>query len=156
MNSTEFAQQFLLDEVDKMNECGVKLHLIAAMVHGIESAGALLDQLPFKAKGQGKKRFDLALRKLFPANYTEAGRHVNLYSQLRSHMAHSMLPAKSIHVHLQASDTHLNYSDEVLNISLTSFYNDYRCAILSLIQLLESGKLKNKKIVFENLNGLTE
>lgn len=134
-----------------MKAASVRLHLLLAMVHGIETAGALLDPLPFKAKGQGKKRFDLAIRKLFPAEYMQANQHVNLYSQLRSHMAHCMLPAKTIEIHIEQEAQHLRFADNVLQISLNSFFDDYMRAIKKLIGMLESGNLKNKKIVLENL-----
>lgn len=152
MDSKTFAQQFLLEEVEQMKAANVRLHLLLAVVHGIETAGALLDPLPFKAKGQGKKRFDLALKKLFPAEYMQANQKVNLYSQLRSHMAHCMLPAKTVEVLLQDGQQHLHFSDNVLQVSLDSFFIDYCRAIRMLIGLLETGKLKNKKIVFENLD----
>ena len=151
MNSQQFAQQFLLGEVEKMKAAEVRLHLLSAMVHGIETAGALLDTLPFKAKGQGKKRFALALKKLFPSGYLEAGTKLDLYGLLRSHISHSMLPAQQIQVHLDREDLHLNYSEKVIHISLEAFYNDYQRAITSLITQLESGKLKEKVIQFDNL-----
>lgn len=154
MDAKSFAQQYLLEEIKQMQAAHVRLHLLLAMVHGIETAGALLDTLPFKAKGQGKKRFDLAIRKLFPKTYTQANRHTNLYSQLRSHMAHCMLPAKTIQIHLAKETEHLTFTDNVLQISLTAFFDDYCQAIASLLTMIESGKLKNKKIVFENLNTL--
>ncbi|MBL4586589.1 MAG: hypothetical protein JKX84_05990, partial [Flavobacteriales bacterium] len=62
MDSITFAEQFLLKEIERMNTAGVRLQLLSGISHGIEVAGALLDKLPFKAKGQGKKRFNLALR----------------------------------------------------------------------------------------------
>ena len=154
MNSKTFAQQFLLEEVERMSEAGVKLQLLSAMMHGIEASGALLDTLPFKAKGQGKKRFNLALRKLFPPAYVSANKQVNLYSQLRSHLAHCMLPAKTIKVLVGPSDKHLEYSEKLLNISLELLYKDYRCAIETLIEMLESDQLKIKKIAFGNLDSL--
>ena len=66
MNSKEFTEKYLLNEVKLIEAANVRLHLLSAIVHGIETAGARLDSLPFKAKGQGKKRFGLALRTLFP------------------------------------------------------------------------------------------
>ncbi|MBP9153112.1 MAG: hypothetical protein KBF73_12580, partial [Flavobacteriales bacterium] len=152
MDSKAFAEQFLLKEVEQMKAANVRLHLLSAMVHGIETAGALLDPLPFKAKGQGKKRFGLALHKLFPAVYDKANRQLDLYSQLRSHMAHCMLPAKTIII---SDKQHLHISENGMDINLDVFFDDYRSAINLLIELLESGKLKNKKIVFDNL-GLLE
>ena len=150
MDSKAFAQQFLLEEVKRMKAANVRLHLLLAIVHGIETAGALLDPLPFKAKGQGKKRFDLALRKLFPSEYMQANKKLNLYSQLRSHMAHCMLPAKSVVVQL-SEEGHLGFSENELRISLETLFVHYCSAIYKLIEQLENGKLKNKKILFENL-----
>ena len=151
MDSKTFAQQFLLKEVEQMKAAHVRLHLLSAMVHGIETAGALLDPFPFKAKGQGKKRFDLALRKLFPPEYRMADRKVNLYSQLRSHLAHCMLPAKTIEIVLHDEAGHLHFSENVLQISLVTLFEYYCKGISLLIALLESGRVKDKKIVFGNL-----
>ena len=153
MDSKTFAKQYLLHEVEQMKAANVRLHLLSAMVHGIETAGALLDPLPFKAKQQGKNRFDLALRKLFPLEYLQANKNVNLYSQLRSHMAHCMLPAKTVSIEL-LEDSHLHFSDKVIQISLNKLFEDYCCAIKKLIEQLEAGTLKNKKIVFDNLDAL--
>lgn len=154
MNSKEFAEQYLLIEVEKMKAADVRLHLLSAMVHGIEAAGALLDPLPFKAKGQGKKRFAIALKKLFPSSYMEAGSKLDLYGLLRSHMSHCMLPAQQIHVHLNNEGQHLHFSDKVMNISIEAFYVDYHRAMTALVGQLESGKLKNKTIQFDNLDSI--
>ena len=134
-----------------MKEAGVELHLLAAMVHGIETAGALLDDKPFKAKGQGKKRFYLSLRKLFPKQYQEAGLQFDLYNLLRSHMAHCMLPAAQMHIHSN-SEGHLRSENGTLAISIEQLYKDHCAAMEKLIALIDSGKLKNKKILFDNLN----
>ncbi|MFT6210978.1 MAG: hypothetical protein ACJATE_001608 [Bacteroidia bacterium] len=155
MDSKTFAKQFLLDEVEQMKAANVRLHLLSAMTHGIETAGALLDQLPFKAKGQGKNRFDLALRKLFPLEYLQANEKVNLYSQLRSHMAHCMLPAKTVSIEI-SEENHLDFSEKVIQITLNTLFEDYCCAIKKLIEQIEAGTLKNKKIVFENLDALNK
>lgn len=156
MDSILFIQSFLVTEVDKMHSAGVELHLLSAMIHGIETSGALLDQLPFKAKGQGKKRFNLALRKLFPKAYVDANVKLDLYSQLRSHMAHCMLPAKSIIVVKDDSKQHLVFEGKLLHVSLETLYNDYRCAMELLIEKLEEGELKSKHIAFENLRSISE
>lgn len=131
----------------------VRLHLLSAMVHGIETAGALLDPHPFKAKGQGKKRFQLALNKLFPKVYTQAGTKLHLYNILRSHISHCMLPARQV-VLTDSKVRHLNQSENELQFHLPSFYTDYEAAIEKLIQLIESGQVKTKRIVFDNLEHL--
>ena len=156
MDSAEFTNRFLISEVDKMHSADVQLHLLSAITHGIETAGALLDTLPFKAKGQGKKRFNLALKKLFRKEYLSANLKLDLYGQLRSHMAHCMLPANSILVVSNKPDKHLLFEGKLLHISLEQLYIDYRCAMQLLLKTLESGELKNKKIAFENLHSLSK
>lgn len=137
-----------------MEAANVPLHLLMAMAQGIETAGALLDDKPFKAKGQGKKRFQLALRKLFPKPYSEANNRLDLYGQLRSHMAHCMLPATSVVVISDAEKHLVFHPDNRLQICPRSFFADYEKAILALLEKLDSGELQNKKILFDGLNEL--
>lgn len=153
MNSIEFTEQFLLKEVEAIEAANVRLHLLSAIVHGIETAGALLDSKPFKAKGQGQARFNLAIKKLFPASYIQANSHLNLYSQLRSHVAHCMLPAKTIEVHLNNAP-HLLFENGKVHLSLPILFKDYQTAMRELLRLLKLGDLKNKRIVFDNLENL--
>lgn len=136
-----------------MEAANVRLHLLSAVVHGIETAGALLDDKPFKAKGQGKKRFALALRKLFPTGYSDANSSYDLYNILRSHMAHCMLPAKQILLTDKSSE-HLLETERGLQIHLITFYQDYLEAIEKLISLIETNLVKNKRIEFDNLQQL--
>ena len=152
MNSKQFAEEYLLNEVKLIEAANVRLHLLAAIVHGFETAGALLDDKPFKAKGQGKKRFDMAIKKLFAQSYVEANSKVNLYSQLRSHMAHCMLPAKTIQISEDQGQQHLKFDQNLLQISLPQLFDDYCCAIEKLISMLETGQLKPKRIIFDNLD----
>lgn len=154
MNASDFARKFLLEEVIRMEAADVPLHLLLAMTQGIETAGALLDDKPFKAKDQGRKRFQLALRKLFPKQYSEANNRLDLYSQLRSHMAHCMLPANSI-VIVSDADGHLLFDPlDQLQICPQQFFTDYEKAMLALLEKLNSGELRNKTILFDGLKNL--
>lgn len=155
MNSREFAQRYLLEEVKLIEAAKVRLHLLSAMVHGIESAGALLDSLPFKAKGQGQKRFNLAIKTLFPEVYLQAMNELNLYSQLRSHISHCMLPAKTVSVH-QNAEPHLVMVGKSMQFSLPTLFADYCKAMELLIEKIDSRELKNKRIVFDNLEKLVQ
>lgn len=153
MNSKEFTEKYLLKEVQLIEAANVRLHLLLALVHGVETAGALLDEKPFKAKGQGKKRFALALRKLFPTSYSDANSSSDLYNILRSHMAHCMLPAKQILL-TQKSVEHLVKTDNGIQIHLNTFYQDYLEAMKKLVLLIESNHVKPKRIEFDNLHQL--
>jgi hypothetical protein len=127
-----------------MHQSGVPMHTLAAVAHGIEVCGALLDSKPFKAKGLGRTRFQLTLTKLFPRNYAMVTTKVDLYGQLRSHMSHSMIPGQLI---ILADDTrHLHLVDGRLELSLNLIVSDYLLACQQLLMLIESGKLPSKRI----------
>lgn len=152
MDSEQFIEQYLLKEVQLIEAANVRLHLLAAMTHGVETAGALLDGKPFKSKGQGRKRFQLALKKLFPKAYMEANMKIDLYGQLRSHMSHCMLPANSISVN-SSPEQHLLITENGIQFSLTVFFTDYVVAMETLLEMLRSGALKNKRITYDSLDG---
>jgi hypothetical protein len=139
-----FIKTVLIDEVRVMHQSGVPMHTLAAVAHGIEVCGALLDSKPFKAKGLGRTRFQLALTKLFTRNYAMVTTKVDLYGQLRSHMSHSMIPGQLI---ILADDTrHLHLVDGRLELSLNLIVSDYLLACQQLLTLIESGKLPSKRI----------
>ncbi|MCB9185797.1 MAG: hypothetical protein H6601_03540 [Flavobacteriales bacterium] len=150
MNAEEFVEKYLLEEVRVMEAANVRLHLLMAMLQGVETAGAFLDDKPFKAKGQGRKRFQLALSKLFPKSYSEANSKIDLYGQLRSHMAHCMLPAVQVRLDSELSN-HLKFREGILYFSIEAFYSDYELAMKKLLEKLRSGELKNKKIILEGI-----
>ncbi len=135
-----------------MKSAGIKLHLLAAIAHGIEVCGAFMDGKPFKAKGLGRKRFDTALTELFPKTYATANAQISLYSQVRSHLSHCMIPAKNILIKTAGSENHLSINDSVLTIDLDILHEDYCTAVKTLLAKLAAGKLKNKRIILENLN----
>ena len=126
-----------------MRDSGAEMHLLAAMAHGIEVCGALLDDRPFKAKGLGRSRFSLGLQRLFPRPYADAVRHVDLYGQLRSHMSHAMLPGQLIRV---GEGRHLVHEGKVVHISLRDLFRDYEAALEHLLAMAERGELPLKRI----------
>lgn len=131
METADFVRNVLLDEVRTMQAAGVQYHTLAAMAHGIEVCGALLDNRPFKAKGLGRSRFSLALQQLFPPEYAKADRTVDLYGQLRSHMSHCMIPGKWI---VFTDDrAHLDSNGGQLQFSMVQFFTDYEKAIRQLL-----------------------
>lgn len=127
-----------------MHHAGVHFHTLAAVAHGIEVCGALLDQRPFKAKGLGRTRFQLALRLLFPPGYMEADRRVDFYGQLRSHLSHSMIPGQLLL--FTEGVPHLTVEDGTLHLSAERLMSDYEAAIHQLLGRLESGTLKPKRM----------
>lgn len=139
-----------------MHAADIRLHLLAAMMQGVETSGAFLDRLPFKSKGQGRKRFALALKMLFPVAYLRANEHVDLYGVLRSHLSHNLLPGKQVFVHEEPDEQkHLVFDGEMLHISIPVLFNDYCCAVQKLLEMMDSGQLKDKKIPLDNMERMT-
>lgn len=133
----------LLDEVRTMQLSGVRTHLLAAMAHGIEVCGALLDDRPFKAKGLGRTRFQLALTRLFPKDYTVAIQTVDLYGQLRSHLSHGLLPGPKV---MLTDDAHLIVREGVMQLALAQFFHDYERAVSKLLEMSEADQIPEKRI----------
>lgn len=127
-----------------MHRSGVRMHTLAAVAHGIEVFGALMDAKPFKAKGLGRSRFQLALSKLFPKGYVAADANVDLYGQLRSHMSHSMVPGQL--VVLDGEHPHLFYINGAVHMKLDALVSDYIEAAIKLQGFLQVGKLKSKRV----------
>ncbi len=129
-----------------MHAAGVHFHTLAAMAHGIEVSGALLDNRPFKAKGLGRTRFLLAISQLFPAGYLVADRQVDLYGQLRSHLSHSLLPGQLLT--FSDEEPHLAWNGKTVNLSMPRLFADYEAAMLQLLKRAEEGRLKEKILRF--------
>lgn len=153
LDTRTFIERFLVDEIKQMQAANVRLHLFIGMLQGIETAGALMDNKPFKAKGQGKKRFALALNKLFPDSYLQMNHQKNLYGILRSHTVHCMLPANGVRL-VADGDHHFLLENEILTISISTFSEDYLAAMRALLDRSESGKLPDKKIYFQSIESL--
>lgn len=153
LDTRTFIERYLVDEIKQMQAANVRLHLFIGMLQGIETAGALMDDKPFKAKGQGKKRFALALKKLFPESYLQLNHQKNLYGILRSHTAHCILPANGVQLTAEG-DYHLRLENEILTISIEVLFKDYLAAIRALLLQLQSGKLPDKKIYFQSIESL--
>ncbi|MDP6909186.1 MAG: hypothetical protein QF371_06760 [Flavobacteriales bacterium] len=152
MDAKAFTEDFLLKEVEQMKAAGIKLHLLAAIAHGIEVCGALMDDKPYKAKGLGRKRFNSVLTELFPEVYAKANSQIALYGQLRNHLSHCMIPAKNIRVETSDSQNHLSIKNGMLTIDLDIFYEDYRAAVKSVLAKMNTGELESKRIVLANMN----
>lgn len=149
-SSASFIRVYLIDEVKAMERARVKLHLLAAISHGIEVAGALMDDLPYKAKGHGRKRFELALRKLFPKPYAASLRELDLYGQLRSHLSHSMVPANTLSFTTQPQ-LHLEQHNDSVSICLAQLSADYFDAMERLHAMTTKNELPQKKVSWGNL-----
>ncbi|MFC2176114.1 hypothetical protein ACFLR1_04005 [Bacteroidota bacterium] len=154
MTTNSFVQLVLVDEVRAMQKAGINVHLLAAITHGIEVCGAFLDPLPYKAKGQGRKRFNLAIDQLFKTEYNQVNQKLDLYGQLRSHISHSMLPSKYIHLVATNRDRHLTIENRVITLSIAQLCDDYFDAVALLLQKMQNGDLKQKRMELEVLKNI--
>ena len=59
------------------------------MMQCVEFLGAIIDKKPLKAREQSKKRFSLALKKLFDSPYHYYNRNNEIYDKLRNHLLHT-------------------------------------------------------------------
>jgi hypothetical protein len=109
---------------------------------GIEFLGACLDKQHLNATARSEKRFNLALLKLFPANYhhfTKTSSAPYLYSDFRCRVIHQLQAEKSIRLcsHADRGELrHLTYQpDGSLVLVVEDFYRDLADAALKLINL---------------------
>lgn len=107
----------------------IKFQLI---VTSIEFLGACLDKLPFEDNKQSEKRFNKALKNLFPKQYhkyAKASASPNLYQGLRCGMLHKFKPSGPILLterrHLKNNENlHMTEVDGILYLVLEDFYDD--------------------------------
>lgn len=152
MNTKEehigFLKLKVLTSIKTMQNSG--LHELSCVIAGqaIEVLGAYLDNKPMRAKGQSSKRFELAINQLFSGAYTKVNRNNSMYYQLRANFIHMLLPTNKLKivVGLEQKELHLQTKNGVLHIVAELLLDDLEKAINRLIQLLESDKLKIKKV----------
>ncbi len=122
---------------------------------GIEYLGAFLDNHDFTKERESQKRFDNALRKLFPKKYLKFSKSDNefyLYENFRCPFVHQLRPGKKVVVtHRDESKregtTHLEPTKRgLLVLVLEDFFDDFEIACNRLFQLEEKNKLPSKKL----------
>ncbi|MGB0428363.1 MAG: hypothetical protein ACPGEC_05500 [Flavobacteriales bacterium] len=110
----------------------------------IEVYGAFLDSKPFACKGQSQKRFDLALKQLFPESYHSKNKGSAFYFKLRCSVLH-YFQLHQLYALSSKPDLHLNWSEKQINLNIATFLEDCILAGKKLINLLEDNALKSKK-----------
>lgn len=132
-----------------MQNHGFTFFSVVLITQGIETFGGILDNKPLKAQAQSKKRFDKALRKLFPPLYGFINKNDFLYDKLRNHMVHTLIPSSQIRIvsnDEKNSHQHLSMQDKILIINPAQYQKDFAAAASLLLQLIEKGEVYNKKI----------
>ncbi len=140
---TIFLEKLLITDIKKLIDNNQEYIALIIMSQSIETLGAFLDKKPFRAKAQSKKRFSLALKKLFPYKYTKANDKFFLYDKLRNNIAHILIPShKIIVINGLEKHKHMEISNGNLYIYIDEFYNDVKSASEELISMINNNKIK--------------
>ena len=157
INANDFLNKIVLTEIKSLIENKKYYTALLILSHSIETLGALLDNKPFRAKMQSKRRFNYALKVLFPPEYKKLNHDYYLYNQLRNQMAHLLIPGSYIAISdYKNSSKHLvKDKNETLFINVSTFYNDVNKAAEKLVKMINEGKVKAVKLnindEFENV-----
>jgi len=144
---TKFLKQLLIIDIKKLIDNKQEYVALIIMSQSIETLGAFLDSKPFRAKAQSKKRFSLALKKLFSYKYRKANDKFFLYEKLRNHIAHILIPSSKIIIIPNTNEyKHMEISKGNLYICIEEFYNDVKIATEELIVMIEKNKIMYKKL----------
>jgi len=145
----DFLRKTIIDDVNFLIDNKKYYSALIILSQTIVTLGAFMDNKPFRAKMQSKKRFGLALKFLFPRNYKRANNDFFLYNKLRNQIAHILVPSTLINITEYTGDAneHMTSSkDGILFISVSQFYKDVVLAIDKLEDKFNSGELKTKII----------
>ena len=142
-----FLDKLLIQDIRKLIDSGQEYVALVIMSQSIETLGAFLDAKPFRAKAQSKKRFNMALKKLFPYKYRKANDKFFLYDKLRNHIAHILIPSARVHIIKDATlAKHMDVTKGTLYISIEDFYTDVKLATEQLIKMIDNEELKYKRL----------
>lgn len=144
-----FLNKNLLEQVQLAIDNGQNLTSFILMAQAIEIMGSYFDQKPIRAKNQSKKRFAIAINKLFPRQYGQINSKNFLYVQLRTCLIHMFVPTTKLQL-LSGFETdkipHLSVHDDALVLYNQNFFADYKTAIQELIKRIENNSIKLKRI----------
>jgi len=151
----EFLKKSILVPIRKTLDEDQTLFGFILMGQAIEILGAYLDSKPLRAKQQSSKRFELAIYKLFPDKYSMVNKNNFLYYQLRTCLIHMFIPTEKISLNKGRADnenSHLSFKEDILAFYSENFYEDMENAITKLIRMINSDKIKLKRISAGEIN----
>ena len=146
MRNKEFIKIRLLEESYKLKEAAFIFPTFLLVSQGIETLGAFLDNKPIAVKAQSKKRFHLAIAKLFPQEYQDLTEEDWLYKQLRCNLSH-MCSGGGFLV-FSSQKENLGFHLELINgkrlFLMEVLVQDFQKACNILVEQLKKGELKQK------------
>lgn len=149
-----FIKKIVLGEIKRLQQHDFHYLSFFLMSQSIELLGSFLDNKPFRARQQSHKRFAAAIQELFPAKYQRLNQNDWLYHKLRNHLAHSFLPSSWIRFTSHTKDPnakHLSRIDKKTIFVAEEFLKDFETACLSLLDKIDAGAIKLKKMDFEGM-----
>ena len=141
----QFIREHITGEIRGLLDDGHVRAAFVLMAQSIEVLGSYLDTKPFRARGQSKIRFGNALYYLFPGRYSYYNKGHRLYDQFRSGMTHMFIPSSHLKL-VSGGDVHLVEEEGRLILNARTLLSDIERAGEKVLQMLESGELKQKKI----------
>ena len=142
-----FLKHYYIKEIQRLQQNGFHYISFVLIAQCIELLGTLLDDKPFRAQNQARKRFNLALVKLFSKTYAKRNLKGEIYEHYRCNMSHRFLPSKYIAFKKSTSlEDHLSMDQNgVITLGAEQLAKDLEEAVYKIIHRMHSGLLKPKK-----------
>lgn len=154
MRNEEFIRLRLIQESQQLLEAKFYFPTFFLISQGIETLGAFIDKKPLGAKAQSKKRFNLALKELFSADYNNLNSDNWLYKQLRCNLSH-MCSAGGF-ILLCSKSEKRGHHLEMLNgkrlFEIEQLVTDFHKACTEVVTQLENGQLKQKPMAMTEIS----
>jgi Mor family transcriptional regulator len=147
METGEFLRKYIITDIRLMQENNLHLQSVQLLTLSIEFLGGLLDGKPLKSEQQSKKRFNSALKQLFPGKYYYLNKDYFLYDSLRNQLIHAFSPGgKLLLCKANSNLKHLETHENKLVIVIEVFYEDVKKACEKIIEMIEEDKIRHKHI----------
>jgi len=153
MNQKEFIEVVILNQLGDI----VKLHPYLSfplMATSIELLGGCIDKSKrgFNAGGGSEKRFNDAIKYLFPLKYhrftDKSISNIDLYKGLRCGMNHLFLPNTGVALtELKSGNSHLSVKNRQLLLVAEELYKDLQEAGKIVINKLATGEIQERFVL---------
>jgi hypothetical protein len=155
MNSSVLLKTSIIEPIGKLQQAGFYSISFILMAQAIEFMGGMLDKKPFRAREQSKKRFNLAINKLFGEKYRFVNQNDWLYDKLRNHLTHTFIPSSWL-ILCSRSDSgygthHLKFENDRLILVAEDLYDDLTSAAETILKKIEKGEIGDKAIEFKGI-----
>lgn len=159
MTAKEFIQNVLITELKVIQQKEGHHYLSFGLIaQGIEFLGACLDNKDFFIDGKSRKRFDNAIKVLFPPSYhiflTGKSKPYDLYENLRCGLLHVVLPKRDVEL-IQGAEIkdYGNHLEKVViekkeRLILVSqrFFEDFESACRDVIRRIDNKMISHPKV----------